>query len=342
MVAQIDKKMALGRPFKLIARLGAWALIEGRQITTRGRWINPLVFAGYKAMQYTGLRDGSEQPIFILGTGRSGTTVLGKLFAYHRETVFLNEPLAAWNFVYPHEDVIGSYSSALGTFRIDPSSASTTIARRLARIYSWAMRLGMVNRVVDKYPELVFRIPFVVKLFPAARFITIIRDGVNTCSSVVNWSIRKGVEVDGLKHDWWGVDDRKWRQMVDELIDEQPDLAPHKAALRKNSDDRDRSAVEWIVTMREAMRAMQSYPEQLLVIRYEDLCANPTQIISKITDHCGLEPDPGLISYARQILEEAGSYSNIELCDYLVEPFQSTLTQIGYAQSSHRVKTRQS
>ncbi len=45
MVAQIDFDYIRQRPTKLISRLLSYALFEGRPLTTKGRWINPLVFS---------------------------------------------------------------------------------------------------------------------------------------------------------------------------------------------------------------------------------------------------------------------------------------------------------
>src|SRR5690348_18429056 len=110
------------------------------------------------------------------------------------------------------------------------------MADRLGRIYSWAMRWGMASRVVDKYPELIFRVPFVLGLFPRARFVGILRNGVDTCVSVADWSKRKGQTRGGEVHDWWGRDGRKWRLLVDQIVPDHADLAPLQETLRRTTD----------------------------------------------------------------------------------------------------------
>ena len=45
MVAQLDRLYATLRPQRVPPRLISYALFEGRPLTTRGRWINPLVLA---------------------------------------------------------------------------------------------------------------------------------------------------------------------------------------------------------------------------------------------------------------------------------------------------------
>lgn len=339
MVAQIDKTMFSKRPGKIPGRVISWALIEGRPLTTKGQWINSLVFAGYRLAQKLPLRKGADAPIYIIGTGRSGTTVLGTLFAMHRETVFLNEPKAIWHFAHGAEDIIGSYTTDPSRIRLNLEDATPTRAGQIAKVYSNALRAGFAKRVVDKYPELVFRVPFVLRLFPDARFIAILRDGVDTCSSVTGWSRRKGEEVDGETHDWWGRDDRKWHMIVDELVPEHPDLAPLQDALHTATDHRDRAAVEWIVSMREA-RAMAAAHPEIAMLKYEELCADPEPELARLCDHCGLSADPLFVSYAKEILSGAEAYKPLELMPELIAPFQDELRTMGYEASLERVTPR--
>ena len=340
MFAQIDKEMIAKRKGKLLGRVVSWALIEGRPLTTRGQWINPLVFALYRAAQFFPRRKGSDAPIIVIGTGRSGTTVLGKLFAMHGETVFLNEPKAAWHFIHGEEDIAGTYSTGAARVRLDSGDAEPRMAKRLARIYSWAMRWGMARRVVDKYPELVFRISFVKELFPKARFIAIMRDGVDTCSSVTNWS-RRNTDLEGDQvHDWWGRNSRKWRLLVEQIVPEHPDLAPLVSQLTGADDHRDRAAVEWIVSMREVAKVGREYPDEVLAIRYEDLCAKTEDILAEMLQHAGLSPDPVFENYATTILSQTEQYAPLELMPELVEPFRNTLAETGYGASKDRVVVR--
>jgi hypothetical protein len=340
-VAQIDKLMIRRRPRKVLGRLFVYAFIEGRALTTKGRWINPLVFAGYRLAQWLPSPIAVKAPIFIVGTGRSGTTILGNLFSIHRETMFLNEPKAIWHFAHGHEDIVGSYSSGPAKIRLGIPDDGSKLAVVISKIYSWALFWGGARRIVDKYPELVFRHDFVLNLFPDARFIAIIRDGVNTCSSVNSWSKHKGV-TEGLEtHDWWGRDDRKWHMIVDELVPEHDDLSLFTAILRDTIDHRDRAAVEWIISMREAYAATEAHPNEILCVRYEDLCSDPTPLLRRILDHCGLREDIVFSEYSEAVLEAVDDYSQLELMPELVEPFRKTLDKFEYTESFSRVVARQ-
>lgn len=339
MVAQIEAPMLKLRPAKVPGRLIAWALVEGRPLTTRGRWINGLVFALYRLAQGVPEARGARAPIYIIGTGRSGTTVLGTLFSIHQDAVFLNEPKALWHYAVGGEDMIGSYGTGPAQVHIDPAQVRPQMATRIARVYSGAMRVGGARRVVDKYPELVFRIPFVKALFPQARFVAILRDGVDTCSSVAGWSRRKGETVAGETHDWWGRDGRKWQLIVAQLVPEHPDLAPLQERLAATTDHRDRASLEWIVSMRAARRAAAEHPE-VLAIRYEDLCADPDTVLARICGHCDLASDPVFLDYARTVLSAQDAYKPLEIMPELVAPFCAELAAMGYEASIARVIPR--
>ncbi len=340
MVAQIDKTMFQKRLWKIPGRLMAYIFIEGRALTTKGQWINPVVFAGYKLAQIIRPPVKSKAPIFIIGTGRSGTTVLGKLFALHRETVFLNEPKAIWHYAHGAEDIIGSYTTGPSTIRLAKAKDPQTLASKISNIYGWSLFWGGARRIVDKYPELVFRTDFVNDVFPDAKFIAILRDGVDTCSSVTNWSKRKGVVESGETHDWWGREDRKWHMIVDQIVPEHDDLAPFADKLRQTKDHRDRAAVEWIVSMREAQAAYANNPDKVLCIKFEALCEKPESILREMLEHCGLSDDTVFAEYSKQILDAPESYETLELMPEILEPFKKVLTEMAWENSVSRVVTR--
>ena len=70
MVAQIDGSYIRARPWKLYSRLISYALFEGRPLTTKGRWLNPLLFALFAIEKKLPAMRKVCEPTFILGTGR--------------------------------------------------------------------------------------------------------------------------------------------------------------------------------------------------------------------------------------------------------------------------------
>lgn len=338
LVAQIDRQMLYKRPSKIFGRLAAYGLFEGRPLTTKGQWINPLVFSGYRAAQALPQVKKNVAPIFIVGTGRSGTTILGKIFAMHKQTVFLNEPKALWHFAHGAEDMIGSYSEGKASVRLEIPENSEEIATKIARVYGWALALSGAQRVVDKYPELIFRVPFVRALFPDARFVCIIRDGVDTTASVNSWSKREGYQKNNEVHDWWGKNDRKWHMLVDQIVPEHNDLIPHIEKLKQTNRQLDRAAVEWILSMREAKKQSEKYPDDVLIVRYESLCTSTKETLKKIYTHCNLKCDQVVESYAQSVMTPPSSSGTISLMPEIIEPFIKVLADTGYGSSGAKIK----
>ncbi len=331
MVAQIDSQYIRTRPSRLWPRLLSYGLFEGRPLTTRGQWVNPLVFALFAMERRLPQLKNAEAPTFILGAGRSGTTILGILLSMHGKVGFLNEPKAMWHAALEGgEDLIGSYDRGAARYRLDAQDATPEVIGAMHRFHGAYLRASFSSRVVDKYPELIFRLPFVRAVFPDAKFLFIARDGWDTCGSIEGWSDRLGVETGGEVHDWWGADSRKWRLLVEQLVPEHPDLAPHAAAMLDWTSQTQRAAVEWIVTMREGFRQARQAPESVLHIPYEALCADPRGWMGRIAGFIGLPDDEVFLSYAEQTLSSAESRPPFQLEPCLEAPFATTMQMLGY------------
>lgn len=330
MIAQLSHLYIKTRPTKAISRLISYAFFEGRPLTTKGRWINPLVFTLLgMARRLPQIRE-VRKPIFIIGSGRSGSTVLGTILSMHKDVGFLNEPKAIWHTLYPYEDVIGNYTGDMASYRLDASTATPEVIRSAHRIFGGYLASVNSRRLVDKYPELIFRVPFVKKIFPDAKFIFLIRNGWDTCSSIDQWSKRKGVTEEEDNHDWWGRNNRKWKIMFDELVSRDPDLSKAIKTISTFSDHTQMAAVEWIVTMREGLLRMKSYPDSIYMFKYEDLCNKPRQALSNLLRFCELPDDEKFYKYAQGVLTPNPTYKLFKLHPEVAPAFEQTMRSVGY------------
>lgn len=334
MVAQIDSDYLKARPTRLWSRLLSYALFEGRPLTTRGQWINPVLFRLFAFQKRLPQMRKVKKPIFILGTGRSGTTILGIVLSMHRDVGFLNEPKALWSTLRDDEDLIGSYHRGPARYRLGVEDAAYSLINDAHRVYGAYLRFTMTQRVVEKYPELIFRVPFVREIFPDAKFLFLSRDGWDTCASIENWSARFGSNVGAETHDWWGVNRRKWSLLIDQLIPEHADLAPHAQTLRSFTDHRAMAATEWIITMREGLGLVDSYPRDVLHVSYAELCANPEKVCTKIAEFVDLQPDPVFVKYAKATLSPPKPKKEFPIPMELETPFRDTCTALASAGQS--------
>jgi len=273
-----------------------------------------------------------EKPIFILGVGRSGTTILGKIFALHKHVGYLNEPKALWQSALGDDDIIGSYDDKDGRYCMDDSDASAAKSKRAHKLYAGYMRFAFVRRVVDKYPEMIFRQKLVDEIFPDNRMIFLVRSGVDTCQSIEHWSERLATSSEEETQDWWGRDNRKWRLLLSEVIDKDPELAKLRPHIDNMTRHVDMAALEWVATMREGLRVLETAPDAILLLRYEDLVADPEATMVQLFDYCDLDHDQIVIDYARGELSPPRAKPPLEIDPVLRPVFDDTMNRLGYTQ----------
>jgi len=330
LIAQLDHKYIYTRPLKAIARLNSYVFIEGRPITTRGQWINPLLFTQFDLVKRIPQLKKVEQPIYIIGMGRSGSTILGKVLSMHPQVAFLNEPKALWYAVYPNEDIIGNYSRSMAHYRLDENDVTPTIKRSAHRLYGYSLFITASSRVVDKYPEMIFRTPFLKAIFPDAKFVFLVRNGWDTIASVQSWSQREGMKKRNEIHDWWGADKRKWQILVDEIVDKDPEFINITPVVAAFSNQEDMAAVEWTVTMRQGLRLLNSIPRQIHLVRFEELVTQPKRIIGEIVSFCQLPVDNVLINYAKRTLSQPQVHGECALHPAIRPLFINTMRELNY------------
>jgi len=335
MLAQLDRTFVRLRPWKIWSRIVAYILFEGRPLTTRGRWINPLVFAGHRLWGKLPVLRKNPDPIFILGTGRSGTTVLGTILGLHPAVGYLNEPKALWQAALGDDDLIGSFNAAPGRYRMGAADADPGKVRKLRRSYNAFLRLSFSRQIVDKYPELIFRNGLLQAAFPHAKKIILIRSGTDTLHSIKNWSQNNGVDEHNFCVDWWGRDRRKWDLLLTQLVAKDPYFDTVIDDITGLRDHADMAAIEWIVTMREALRLNAEHPGKLLFIRYEDLTGSPGKTLQKISDFCGLKTDQKMQTYGKAVLRTRPAYTQPSLHPAIQPLFDETMQLMDYETVAH-------
>lgn len=318
------------RPSKVYSRLLSYALFEGRPLTTSGRWINPLIFFLFGVEKKFPQMKKVEKPIFILGTGRSGTTILGLLMSMHKEVGFLNEPKAIWHSINQHEDLIGSYSMDDARYFLDASDANEQQKKDIHKIFGAYLRTTLSQRVVDKYPELIFRIPYVKALFPDAKFLFLVRNGWDTCGSIKYWSERLGKTSDTETHDWWGRDNRKWNLLVEQVIKKDSYYTNVWPVIDEIKSHLDMAALEWIATMRQGLAVMEQYPDSILRVNYEELVQDPETLLSDIKVFCELEDDLVFTEYGKKVLKPVKPKDQFPLHPTIRPLFLETMTAMDY------------
>ncbi|OYY94941.1 MAG: hypothetical protein B7Y41_05120 [Hydrogenophilales bacterium 28-61-23] len=330
MVAQIDKEYLSYGLARSARRIASYGLYEGRPLTTKGRFINPMVFAWLNTLAAAPGAPKVDRPIFITGLGRSGTTILGILLSLHGEVGYLNEPKALWHVIDPRQDINGNYSPCGAHFRLGAGDVTPEIITRAHRLFARYLGFTAANRVVDKYPELIFRVDYVRAIFPDAKFIFITRSGADAVPSVVQWSQRLGVKSGEDVDDWWGRNDIKWHYLREQLLLGNPEYASVWSLATGDLDHMNRAALEWVVTMREGLEQERRHPDAVVRVAYEALLADPVGELLRLQQQCGLSPDPAVTDYAKKRLYDNPAKGWPVLLPAVDALFRETMLMLGY------------
>ena len=207
-------------------------------------------------------------PIFVVGCGRSGTTLIGRLLAEHPSLLFLNEPRALWLSVFPELDV-WSLRTLLAPPSRPPSLCPLRVAdfdsarRRMRSLYRRLLRRSGKTRIVDKLPSHALRLSALRALFPKCHVIHVARHGLCVAASISRFSRRAWLGVDG--HAKW----KALRARVAETLlirHFEPRIAESKQPLSLSAV----ALIEWTASVLSARRALRRN-EKGIELKYEHI-----------------------------------------------------------------------
>ena len=248
----------------------------------------------------------------------------------HRDVGYLNEPKAIWHLIHPYEDIIGNYSRAEAKYRLAAEDVTDDMRQRASQMFGAYLATTHSKRLVDKYPELVFRVDFVRSLFPDARFIFLARNGWDTCHSIANWSKRLGVEINGEKHDWWGSTTENGNSWSNNSFKTDPVFSEVVDEINCFDQHLDRASVEWIVTMQAGIRLLQASPDCVHLVRFEDLTVKPAGTLAALCNFCELPADSKFSEYAGQTLHPVPARKPFDLHPKVAPIFHDIMRKLRY------------
>jgi hypothetical protein len=332
MIAQLSKEYILTRPGKFLPRLLSYFFFEGRPATTKGRWFNPITFRCLKLTASTKPIPESESPIFITGTGRSGSTILGLVLSMHRDVGFLNEPKALWYHANSFDDLIGSYSNGPAQFIMNGKDEVEISGTKVKSAYTCYLKWSGSKRIIDKFPEMIFRIEYLNRVFRNPKYIFLYRNAMETISSMAIWS---NTHRDAQREeDWWGVRNRKWNLLIEQVVPHDEYLGGIKEVVSSFTSQADKAAVEWIVTMNRGLKMVMAYPDKVLRVKYEDLCTDKEETLQRICQFIGLTYDESFIRFGKNIIRDNRAINHIRLHPALRQPIEELSAKLGYSDFS--------
>lgn len=149
------------------------------------------------------------QPVFLIGCGRSGTTILGNTIEKHESITYLNERRDLWHQAYPELD-IWSGKIANPKLIVDLKNSKSKQTKKLNRLFYQEQIAGDSTILLEKLPINNFRLSFIEKAFPNAKYIYLHRNGIE---------VAKSIEKSSDHGKWFGKNNIKWN-LIEKLLKE--------------------------------------------------------------------------------------------------------------------------
>jgi hypothetical protein len=234
------------------------------------------------------------RPVFILGCGRSGTTMLGSVFAEHPDVCYLYEPRHLW-VNEPRTDIWSAEARARGgRLELTGADVEPAAAGRVVRAFAREVQRAGKRRLVEKLPINAFRVGYLDALFPDALFVHLLRNGIDVAHSIAARSARG---------EWDGHGNYK-----SEL------LARHAAArgvvTRREwwDDPLARGMLEWRLSLTAAREGLARLPSaRWMEIGYERLLADPRAGCRTLEAFTDLAPSDAMHRFALTEVGRTGS-----------------------------------
>lgn len=199
------------------------------------------------------------RPVFVIGTGRSGTHWLGYSLDSHPEirATVEAEPMFGW-----------STSMAL-----DPS-LETLLFNKLVRAYKWQLFKSAPRLYLDKTHPNIWIAEKLKKAFPQSLFIGIERDPYATVSSMMQ---HKGVSA-------WH---QRWREfpVPNRFLGITPEIAERYDDIPFASQ----CAMRWLAHHNRMNTLRTRLGDSLMVISYESFACNTEKTITELQSFLGLQ-----------------------------------------------------
>ncbi len=235
----------------------------------------------------------SYQPIILIGAGRSGTKIIRDVLGSHSDIDIVPFDV---NYIWR----IGLKQAQNDS--IKPDQLTPTNRKRIIQQFN---KLSKGSKfLLEKTVSNSLRIPYVLKIFPNARFIHLVRDGRDVTESVlrqwgevremsyvlkklktfpiryafsylleygINWlSFRLGKK--GKEHYIWGVKYPGYKKDLDSM------------------SNLEVCAKQWKICVETSEKQLKQVPrEHVLKVKYEDLVTHPDKFLPLIGDFIGLE-----------------------------------------------------
>ncbi|MGD1855061.1 MAG: sulfotransferase [Leptolyngbyaceae cyanobacterium] len=209
-----------------------------------------------------------SQPIFIIGSPRSGTTFLGACIGSLPDVSYHFEPIA-------------TKAAARCIYEQEWGFRKTKWFYRL--VYGWLMRIHADGdlRFADKTPRNCFVVDFLNQAFPNAQFVHIIRDGRDAALSHSKKPWMQAAQAKSPKYEPGGYPYGPYARFW---------VEPERIAEFESTSDIHRCIWAWRQHTENALDAIANIPQDRYhELRYEDLITNTESETERLLDFLSID-----------------------------------------------------
>jgi hypothetical protein len=236
--------------------------------------------------------EGVTRPVFIIGCGRSGTTILGTALGHHRQVTYLNEPRHLWFTAFPEADIWTVRApSRHGRLVLTAADADPEKSRTLKRLFQMETLKRRRPVLIEKLPINNFRLGLIRAIFPDARFIHIYRNGLE---------VARSIEKESERGRWFAAYSYKWDQLVRYAQSKDDTSALPEIC----TSFYEKGLLEWRLSTEVAVAFLKGIPQDSFIeISYESLIDNPVETVAQVQRFIGIEDDPEVTRFVSKAIQ---------------------------------------
>ena len=237
-------------------------------------------------------------PVFLIGCGRSGTTILGNTIGQHKEITYLNERRDLWHTAYPELDI---WSGAVQNPKLllGPEDVTSAKSETLKQLFYSEQINNRSTVLLEKLPINNFRLEFIRAIFPEARFIYLHRNGLEVASS-----IQKKADV----RPWFGKQNQKWEMLLALGKNTVTDLP------KREFSNFEKGLLEWRLSIDASEAFFSKLPlEKFYSLSYQSFVENSAQQLKAIYQFLNLKAEePSIQGFVKDISRKSERHLKVE------------------------------